>query len=64
MTSLESRLDPARFKRVHRCRIVNLSRVAAVHPLLSGSYEMELRNGTRLTTGRQYKDVVQELIRG
>lgn len=64
MASLESRLDPARFKRVHRCRIVNLSRVAAVHPLLSGSYEMELRNGTRLTTGRQYKDTVQELIRG
>ena len=42
----------------------NLSRVTAIHPLLSGSYQMELRNGARLTTGRQYKDVVQELIRG
>jgi len=64
LSGLEARLNPARFARVHRCRIVNTSRIASVHPLLSGAYELELRDGTRLTTGRQYKDVVQELIRG
>jgi two-component system, LytTR family, response regulator len=63
LTSLESLLNPARFLRVHRCRIVNLSRILAIHPMLSGSYEMELRNGMRLTTGRQYKDAVQLLLR-
>jgi two-component system, LytTR family, response regulator len=63
LTSLENRLDPAKFIRIHRCRIVNTSRIVAVHPLLSGTYEMELRNGSRLTTGRQYKDAVQQLIR-
>ncbi len=47
-----------------RCRIVNTSRILAVHPLLSGTYEMELSDGSRLTTGCQYKDAVQRLIRG
>jgi two-component system LytT family response regulator len=64
LTSLESRMDPDRFMRIHRCRVVNKSRIVAVHFLLSGTYEMELRGGIRLTTGRQYKDAVQGLIRG
>ena len=64
LTSLEGRLDPSKFMRIHRCRIVNTSRIIAVHPLMSGTYEMELSNGSRLTTGRQYKDAVQRLIRG
>jgi two-component system LytT family response regulator len=64
LSSLEARLDPGRFRRIHRCRIVNTSRILALHPLLSGTYELELRNGARLTSGRQYKDAVQELMRG
>lgn len=64
LSSLEARLDPARFRRIHRCRVVNLSRVAAVHPLLSGCYELELQNGVRLTSGRLYRDVIQKLMRG
>jgi two-component system LytT family response regulator len=63
LTSLEGRLNPARFLRVHRGRIVNLSRIEAVHPLLGGAYELELRSGTRLTTGRQYKNQIQALLR-
>jgi two-component system, LytTR family, response regulator len=63
LTNLAGRLDPSRFLRIHRCRLVNLSRIIAVHPLMSGTYEMELRSGVRLTTGRQYKDAVQALIR-
>jgi two-component system LytT family response regulator len=63
LSSLESRLNPVRFLRVHRCHIVNLSRILAIHPLLSGTYELELRSGTRLTTGRQYKASIQALLR-
>ena len=63
LTSLEKRLDPRMFIRVHRRRIVNLSRLVAVHPLLGGTYELELRNGLRLTTGRLYKDAVRALIK-
>jgi len=63
LSNLETRLNPARFLRVHRCHIVNLSRILAIHPLLSGTYELELRGGARLTTGRQYKTAIQALIR-
>jgi two-component system, LytTR family, response regulator len=64
LSKLEGKLDSGRFLRIHRSRIVNTSRIIAVHPLMSGSYEMELRSGIRLTTGRQYKDAIQHLIRG
>jgi len=63
LTGLEGRLDSARFTRIHRGRIVNISRILAVHPLMGGTYEVELRNGRRLTTGRQYREGVQKLIR-
>ncbi|HEY2471398.1 MAG TPA: LytTR family DNA-binding domain-containing protein [Terracidiphilus sp.] len=63
LSSLEGRLNPARFLRIHRCRIVNLSRVVTVYPILGGAYELELRCGTRLMTGRQYKNTIQRLLR-
>lgn len=63
LTHLEARLDPSKFLRVHRCRIVNLSRVVVVHPMLGGTYEMELRGGVRLGTGKQYKDAIQAILR-
>jgi two-component system LytT family response regulator len=59
LTHLESRLDPVRFIRIHRGRIINVARVLGVRTMLSSTYEVELRSGTRLTTGRQYKDMVQ-----
>jgi two-component system, LytTR family, response regulator len=63
LVNLENRLDPDKFLRAHRCRIVNISRLVSVHPMFGGTYEMELRNGTRLTTGRQYKENIQALIK-
>jgi two-component system LytT family response regulator len=63
LTSLERRLDPQRFLRIHRSRIVNRARVVAVHVLLGGAYELELRDGTRLTSGRNYRNAVQKLLR-
>jgi two-component system, LytTR family, response regulator len=62
LTNLESRLNPAKFLRIHRCRIINLSRILTIHPMLNGTYEMELRNGTRLATGRQHKEAIQALL--
>ncbi len=63
LTSLERRLDRRRFLRIHRSRMVNRTRVVAVHVLLGGTYELELRDGTRLASGRNYRDAVQRLIR-
>ncbi|SEB50928.1 LytR/AlgR family response regulator transcription factor [Terriglobus roseus] len=63
LSGLEHRLDPQRFLRIHRQRIVNLSRVAALFPVAGGVYELELSDGTRFGTGRQYRDGIQKLIR-
>lgn len=62
LTSMEGRLDPGQFARVHRCHIVNVSRIVAIYPMLHGTWVLELRNGARITTGRQYRAAVQALI--
>ena len=63
LTNLDKRLNPNKFLRIHRCRIVNITRIVSAHPFLSGTYQLELQNGTRLGTGRQFNDVVRRLIR-
>jgi len=60
---LEQKLAPETFLRIHRCRIVNISRITAIQPAFDETYEVELRGGVRLTSGRQFKKAVQELIR-
>jgi two-component system LytT family response regulator len=52
MQSLESRLDPRRFARVHRSAIVNLDRIQAMQPYFRGAHVLTLRDGTRLTLSR------------
>jgi len=63
LTHLESSLSPEKFLRIHRGRIVNISRVVSVRPFLSGTYQLELYNGTRLSSGKQYSDTVRGLIK-
>lgn len=62
LTHLEQRLDPGRFIRIHRGRIINAGRVLRMRSRMSSTYEIELRSGTRLTTGRQYKEIVQSRL--
>jgi hypothetical protein len=40
-----------------------VSRIRAAHVMLNGVYELELHGGLRLSTGRQFKDAVQGLLR-
>ena len=63
LNATQQRLDPRKFARVHRGRIVNISRIIAVHAILNGTYQLQLRNGIEITTGRQYKEAVQKLLR-
>jgi two-component system LytT family response regulator len=52
MASLEARLDPARFVRVHRVAIVNVDRVRQVRTA-DGETTLTLRDGTRLPVSRR-----------
>ncbi len=62
LASLETRLDPSKFLRVHRSTIVNAARIVAVHTIVGGVYELELRGGIRIKTGRQYRDKIRKLL--
>jgi two-component system LytT family response regulator len=64
MNSLERRLDPARFLRVHRSAIINRSRVREMQPWFKGDYVLILRGGARVVSGRTYRAAVQQLIDG
>jgi two-component system LytT family response regulator len=55
------RLPPDRFVRVHRSAIVNLSRIRQVHDWFGG-HLLVLTDGTKLPTGRQYRDVVMQRL--
>jgi DNA-binding LytR/AlgR family response regulator len=49
LTHLESILSPDKFLRIHRGGKVNISRTVSVRPFLSGTYQLELYNHTRLS---------------
>jgi two-component system, LytTR family, response regulator len=62
MDSLEGRLDPAKFVRVHRSHIVNIDAIAAIEPGFHGDYLAILRNGERLPWSRRYATRRQDLL--
>jgi two-component system, LytTR family, response regulator len=62
MNAIESRLDPEKFFRIHRSRIVNMERIQEMQPWLNGEYAVVLSNGTRLTLSRGYREKLQERL--
>ena len=63
MNGIEARLDPERFFRIHRCRIVNVERIQEMQPWLNGEYSVVLRTGARLTLSRGYRERLQEKLK-
>jgi two-component system LytT family response regulator len=60
----EARLDPARFARIHRSAIVNLSRIRELQPTFNGEYTVFLTSGAKLTLSRTYRDAVRARLGG
>jgi len=60
--TMEERLDPRRFLRIHRSAIVNLDRVKELHRLPGGDYAVLLDTGQRLTMSRSYKDRFEQAV--
>jgi two-component system LytT family response regulator len=56
LKTIERRLDPTRFVRVHRSTIVNLDAVAHLTPTSNGDCELTLRDGTRLPASRTFSE--------
>ena len=62
MKTLEERLDPDVFFRIHRSTIVRLERVASLLTRSGGRYAVELEDGTRLKVSRSRYDDLQERL--
>lgn len=56
LQSLEGRLDPSKFLRIHRSTVVNFDRIKELQPLFHGDYVVRLQDGTELTLTRNYKE--------
>jgi two-component system, LytTR family, response regulator len=62
MNAIEKRLSPDRFLRISRSTLVNLDRIKELQPLFHGEYAVILRDGTRVTLSRGYRDKLTRLL--
>lgn len=62
MASLERRLDPRKFIRIHRSTIVNIGSIREVRQRQSGEQTVVLASGKRLNIGRSYRDRFARLL--
>lgn len=62
LRSLEHRLDPRRFFRIHRSVIVNLDRVKEIQPYSSRSSIIVLHDGSRLALSQRRRSSLAELL--
>jgi two-component system, LytTR family, response regulator len=59
--TLEEKLPPDRFVRISRSAIVNVESVKELHPLFHGEYSVALKNGSRTTLTRGYREQLRQL---
>ena len=62
MQSLEKRLNPTRFVRIHRSTIVHLGRVKELQRQFHGDYVVVLTDGTELRLSRGYRAALEGRI--
>jgi two-component system, LytTR family, response regulator len=62
MSTLETKLPPTRFLRISRSTIVNIERIKEMQPMFHGDYVVILKNGTRLSLSRNYRDKLNHLL--
>ena len=60
--SVEAKLDPKKFIRVHRSAIINLDKLRKLQPYFHGEYVVTMQDGTTLTSSRGYSDRLRALL--
>jgi two-component system LytT family response regulator len=62
MNSAEARLADKKFLRISRSALVNLERIKEWQPLFHGDSVLVLKDGTRLTVTRVYREKLERLV--
>ena len=63
MAEMEKRLDPRRFLRVHRSRIVNVDSIREIQPWFHGQAVLILKNGEKIEVSRSYRKKLESLFK-
>lgn len=63
LSALESRLNSARFLRVHRSLLINLNRVTAIKVKAHGEHQFTLTSGKIVTGGRSYAAQIRDALK-
>jgi two-component system, LytTR family, response regulator len=56
MQSMETKLNPEKFVRVHRSAMVNVEKIKEIYPRSNGDQDLVLQNGQQLMLSRNYRD--------
>jgi two-component system, LytTR family, response regulator len=62
MKSIEKKLDPKHFMRIHKSSIVRLDRIKHIQPWFNGEYIITLHNDRKLTLSRGYRKNFKDLF--
>lgn len=62
LKALTARLDPDKFKRIHRSTVVNLDRIAAITAQDKGEFILDLSCDEQLKVSRNYRDSIKAFI--
>lgn len=63
LNELERRLDPARFRRVHRAHIINLDHVSAIRPYDERRLSVRFADGSEVVASRAGSQLLREMVR-
>ncbi|MGA8272936.1 MAG: LytTR family DNA-binding domain-containing protein [Candidatus Sulfotelmatobacter sp.] len=62
MNSLEQKLDPAKFLRIHRSRIVRAACIVELHAIDNREYSVKLADGSEHRSSRTYADRLEQWL--
>ena len=62
MNTVEAKLDPQRFLRIHRSAIVNVERIKELRPWHYGDHKIILFDGTQLTLKRCHSEKLEQWV--
>ena len=62
MKEIESKIDPARFVRIHRSTILSVNRIRELQPWFKGDYVVILQDGTKLRLSRRFRSGLEKAL--
>ena len=63
MNTLEQKLDPGKFARIHRSKIVRLAQILELRSIENREYFVKLRDGSQHRSSRTYADRLERWLR-